>query len=118
MHVWENPCIPIALFVANILLPREKLNTYKQHSSAVAAKCPFGKKTKVTWQSVRSTVVFMTMVAQNIKLLWDAIHPITNIHIFLKESKCSLLPTTTWQDFKELDEQQFDLIIHCPGFPL
>ncbi len=100
--MWENYFISIALFVASTLLPWEKLNIYKQHSGAVTVKCPFARKTKATWQSVVSK-------AQNIKL-WDAMDPIANIHIFRKKSKCSLLPTANWQDCKELDEQQFNVL--------
>jgi hypothetical protein len=64
--MWENPCISIALFVTNTLLPWEKLNIYKQHSGAVIVKCPFAKKTEATWQLVERKAVWMSKLAQHV----------------------------------------------------
>jgi hypothetical protein len=50
---------------------------------------------------------WMNISTLNVKL-WGAMDPITNIPIFPKNSKCSLLSTADWQDCKELDEQQFN----------
>jgi hypothetical protein len=95
--------------VTSTLLSWEKLNTYKQHSGAVTVKCSSAKKIKVIQQSVGSKAVWVNISTLHVKL-WDAMDPTTNIPIFPKESKCSLLPTANWQGietYKELGKQKF-----------
>ena len=49
-----------------------------EYIGAVTVKCPFAKKTEATWQLVGRKAVWMSILAQNVKL-WDAMDQIANI---------------------------------------